>query len=58
MTSSTTEQQDFLVTKDFLRAELQTLRADILQQLLVSQRWHITMTLGVYAMIAIGYFIK
>jgi hypothetical protein len=59
-----TKEQEF-VTKDFLRAELQTLRtelqairADILEQLIVSQRWNTTMILGIYAMIAIGYFIK
>ena len=56
-----TKEQD-LVTKEYLdvklRAELQSLRADILQQLIVSQRWNTTMILGLYAMIALAYFTK
>lgn len=38
-----------LVTKDFLKGELQQLRGDLLQQLRADQRWLIGLIIGVYA---------
>ena len=37
------------LTRDFLRAELQQMKADILEQLIVSQRWNVGLILGLYA---------
>lgn len=42
-----TEQQ--LVTKDFLKGELQQLRAELFEQLQVNQRWTVALIIGVYA---------
>jgi hypothetical protein len=43
----TTEQQ--LVTKDYLKAELQQLRAELLEQLILNQRWNVALIFGLYA---------
>jgi hypothetical protein len=43
----TTEQQ--LVTKDYLKAELQQLRAELLEQLILNQRWNVGLIFGLYA---------
>ena len=37
------------VTKDYLKGELQQLRADLLEQLAINQRWVIGLILGLYA---------
>jgi hypothetical protein len=42
-----TEQQ--LVTKDFLKGELQQLRAELLEQMRADQRWTVALIVGVYA---------
>ena len=58
MKLSDLDDYDNIVTKDYLRAELQQFKADIMQQLMTNQRHSTIMILGTYAMIAIGYFIK
>ena len=37
------------VTKDYLKGELQQLRADLLEQLAVNQRWNVGLIVGLYA---------
>ncbi len=49
MKISDLEDADQIVTKDYLRAELQQLKADIMEQLMINQRFNTTMILGLYA---------
>ena len=37
------------VTKDYLKGELQQLRADLLEQLATNQRWNVGLIVGLYA---------
>lgn len=56
----TTDLEDYekLITKDYIKGELQQLRSDLLQQLMANQRWTTGLIIGAYGLLIALHFLK